>query len=118
MSDEPQQLLGPLSQSILRDFWKDRAGNWSMENIQKFIVGMSKPPWWRWIARWKWRKLKRNMAKPQDGLSGWKVIDCRNAPGRLSDVVYDPAGGKTLEVGKRMAANAGRAAEFKEWMSK
>jgi hypothetical protein len=32
MSDEPQQLLGPLSQSILRDFWKDRAGNWSMEN--------------------------------------------------------------------------------------
>ena len=53
MSDEPQQLLGPLSQSILRDFWKDRAGNWSMENIQKFIVGMSKPPWWRWIARWK-----------------------------------------------------------------
>ena len=35
MSDEPQQLLGPLSQSILRDFWKDRAGNWSMENIQR-----------------------------------------------------------------------------------
>ena len=75
MSDEPQQLLGPLSQSILRDFWKDRAGNWSMENIQKFIVGMSKPPWWRWTARWKWRKLARNMAKPQPALAGGKVID-------------------------------------------
>ena len=90
MSDEPQQLLGPLSQSILRDFWKDRAGNWSMENIQKFIVGMSKPPGWRWIARWKWRKLARNMLKPQPALAGWKAIDCRNAPGHLSDIVFEP----------------------------
>jgi len=90
MSDEPQQLLGPLSQSILRDFWKDRAGNWSVENVQRFIVGMSKPPWWRRIARWKWRKLARNMAKPQPALAGWKVIDCRNAPGHLSDVVFEP----------------------------
>lgn len=88
--NEDRQLLGPLSVGILRDFWRDRTGNWSMENMQKFIVGMSKPPWWRLIARWKWRRLARNLAEPQPGLSGWKVIDCRNAPGQRSDVVYVP----------------------------
>ena len=88
--NEDRQLLGPLSVGILRDFWRDRTGNWSMENMQKFIVGMSKPPWWRLIARWKWRRLARNLAEPQPGLSGWKVIDCRNAPGQRSDVVFAP----------------------------
>ena len=90
MSDEPRQLLGPLSRSLLRDCWRDRTGNWSLPTIRKFVAGMSKPPWWRLVARWKWRKMARGMAKPQEGLSGWKVIDCRNAPGHLSDVVYVP----------------------------
>ena len=90
MSDEPRQLLGPLSQSVLRDCWRDRTGNWSLPTIRKFVAGMSKPPWWRFVARWKWRKVARNMCKPQPGLAGWKVIDCRNAPGHLSDVVYVP----------------------------
>lgn len=97
MSNEPQQLLGPLSQELLRDFpqkhpsvWRDRTGNWSLENMRSFSYRMRKPPWWRPLARWKWRKLKRNMLKPQPALSGWKVIDCRNAPGHLSDVVFEP----------------------------
>ena len=97
MSNEPQQLLGPLSQELLRDFpqthpsvWRDRTGNWSLENMRSFSYRMRKPPWWRPLARWKWRKLARNMCKPQPGLAGWKVIDCRNAPGQRSDVVFEP----------------------------
>ena len=26
-------------------------------DLQKFVVGISKPAWWRLITRWKWRKL-------------------------------------------------------------
>ena len=90
MSNEPQQLLGPLSQSVLRDCWRDRTAGWPLSELRQAVVGMSRPPWWRLVARWKWRKAARNMAKPQPGLSGWKVIDCRNAPGHSSDVVYVP----------------------------
>ena len=71
MSNEPQQLLGPLSQSLLRDFWRDRTGNWSLPTIRKFVAGMSKPPWWRIFARRRWRKMARNMCKPQPGLRNW-----------------------------------------------
>jgi len=73
--NEDRQLLGPLSQGILRDFWRDRTGNWSMENMQKFVVGMSKPPWWRLIARWKWRKAARNLCKPRPALVDWEPPD-------------------------------------------
>ena len=90
MSNEPRQLLGPLSQSVLRDCWRDRTAGWPLPELQRAVVGMSKPPWWRFVARWKWRKVARNMCKPQPGLAGWKVIDCRNAPGHLSDVVFEP----------------------------
>jgi hypothetical protein len=70
--------------------YRDRIAGWPIADLQKLVVGMSKPPWWRFILRWKWRKLVRNMCKPQPGLSGWKVIDCRNAPGHSSDVVFEP----------------------------
>lgn len=73
-----------------KEAWRDRVSGHPLADLRKFVVGMSKPPWWRLIARRKWRKLARNMAKPQEGLTGWKVIDCRNAPGHLSDVVFEP----------------------------
>ena len=101
--NEDRQLLGPLSQGILRDFWKDRAGNWSMENVQKFIVGMSKPPWWRWIARWKVidpapevaELLKPASAKlTQDYLDGMytylKAQEPRPWQGLMLEVLHDP----------------------------
>lgn len=92
MSNEDRQLPGPTSLEFLRGSgaWRRRVDGCPLADLRKFVVGMSKPPWWRLVARWKWRKLKRNMAKPQPGLSGWKVIDCRNAPGHSSDVVYVP----------------------------
>jgi hypothetical protein len=70
--------------------YRCRIAGWPIAGPQKLVVWMAKPPWWNLVARWKWRKLARNMCKPQPGLSGWTVIDCRNAPGRLSDVVYVP----------------------------
>lgn len=51
--------------------YRDRIAGWPLATLQKFVVGMSKPPWWRLVARWKWRKLKRDMAKPQPGLRNW-----------------------------------------------
>lgn len=70
--------------------YRDRIAGCSLEGLKAFVLGMKKPPWWRFVRRWKWRKLARNIGKPQPGLSGWKVIDCRNAPGHLSDVVFEP----------------------------
>ena len=57
-----------------------------------------------------WLKYRRRVYRglsEQAALTGWKVIDCRNAPGHLSDVVYDPVGydladGKTFELGERL----------------
>ena len=55
----------------------------------------------------KYRCLVYRGLPEEAALTGWKVVDCRNAPGHLSDVVYDPAGyalsaGKTFEPGKRL----------------
>lgn len=57
-----------------------------------------------------WLEYRRRICRglpEQAALTGWKVVDCRNAPGHLSDVVYDPVGydpsaGKTFELGKRL----------------
>ena len=84
MSNELRQLLGPLSQILLRDCWRDRTAGWPLSELQQAVVGMSRPPWWRLIARWKWRKTARNMCRPQPGLSGWTAIDPK-APASVAE---------------------------------
>ena len=51
--------------------YRDRIAGCPLEGLKAFVLGMEKPPWWRFVRRWKWRKLKRNMLKPQPGLRNW-----------------------------------------------
>ena len=76
--------------------YRDRIAGCPLEGLKAFVLGMEKPPRWRFVRRWKWWKMARGMAKPQEGLSGWKVIDCRNAPGHPSDVSRENVPAKRL----------------------
>lgn len=78
-SNLDRQLLGPTSLEFLkgceawrRDAWRDRVAGWPLVDLQALALGMWKPPWRRFVRRWKWRKLVRSMAKPQPALAGWE----------------------------------------------
>lgn len=79
MSNEPRQLLGPMGLEFLKgceawrwDAWRDRVAGWPLVDLQALVLGMRKPPWRRFVRRWKRRKLVRSMAKPQPALAGWE----------------------------------------------
>lgn len=65
-----------------KDAWRDRGFHRALGDLKALVLGMRKPPWRRFVRRWKRRKLVRSMAKPQPALAGWEGTQ---APGKRGD---------------------------------
>ena len=61
MSNVDRQLIGPLGASMLRDCWRDRISGWPLAKILMASHCFERPPWWRFVARWRWSKAAKRL---------------------------------------------------------
>ena len=72
MSDEPKQAPKSLRDHLAQEqcdrakvvnCWRDRLPDAPTPEQLRFALGLSRPPWWRPVARWRWRKRNEKLLR-------------------------------------------------------